>query len=33
MSSTGETASDIRPFHLDIPDEALEDRQAVTALA
>jgi Epoxide hydrolase N terminus len=25
MSSTGETASDIRPFHVDIPDEALED--------
>jgi pimeloyl-ACP methyl ester carboxylesterase len=25
MSSTVETASDIRPFHVDIPDEALED--------
>jgi pimeloyl-ACP methyl ester carboxylesterase len=25
MSSTSETASDIRPFHVDTPDEALED--------
>jgi pimeloyl-ACP methyl ester carboxylesterase len=25
MSSSVETASDIRPFHVDIPDEALED--------
>jgi hypothetical protein len=25
MSSTVETAIDIRPFHVDIPDEALED--------
>jgi len=25
MRSTVETASDIRPFHVDIPDEALED--------
>jgi pimeloyl-ACP methyl ester carboxylesterase len=25
MSSTGETANDIRPFHVDTPDEALED--------
>ena len=25
MSSTVETASDIRPFHVDIPDDALED--------
>src|SRR3954451_3590340 len=25
MSSTVETTSDIRPFHVDIPDEALED--------
>ena len=25
MSSTGETANDIRPFHVDIPDAALED--------
>jgi pimeloyl-ACP methyl ester carboxylesterase len=25
MSTTIETASDIRPFHIDIPDEALED--------
>ena len=25
MSSTVETAVDIRPFHVDIPDEALED--------
>jgi pimeloyl-ACP methyl ester carboxylesterase len=25
MSSTVETASDIRPFHVDIPEEALED--------
>jgi Epoxide hydrolase N terminus len=25
MSNTVETASDIRPFHVDIPDEALED--------
>jgi len=25
MSSTAETASDIRPFHVDIPDEALDD--------
>jgi pimeloyl-ACP methyl ester carboxylesterase len=25
MKSTVETASDIRPFHVDIPDEALED--------
>jgi pimeloyl-ACP methyl ester carboxylesterase len=25
MSSTVETASDIRPFHVDIPDEALDD--------
>ena len=25
MSTTGETASDIRPFHVDIPDEALDD--------
>jgi pimeloyl-ACP methyl ester carboxylesterase len=25
MSSTVETASDVRPFHVDIPDEALED--------
>ena len=24
MTSTGETASDIRPFHVDVPDEALE---------
>jgi hypothetical protein len=25
MSGTVETASDIRPFHVDIPGEALED--------
>ena len=25
MRSTVETASDIRPFHVDIPDEALGD--------
>jgi hypothetical protein len=25
MSSTVETATDIRPFHVDIPDEALDD--------
>ena len=25
MSSAAETASDIRPFHVDISDEALED--------
>ena len=25
MSSTVETATEIRPFHVDIPDEALED--------
>jgi hypothetical protein len=25
MSSTVETAIDIRPFHVDVPDEALED--------
>ena len=25
MSSTVETAMEIRPFHVDIPDEALED--------
>jgi hypothetical protein len=25
MRSTVEAASDIRPFHVDIPDEALED--------
>jgi pimeloyl-ACP methyl ester carboxylesterase len=25
MSSTAETATDIRPFHIDIPDEALDD--------
>jgi len=26
MSSTVETASGVRPYHLDLPDEALEDR-------
>ena len=25
MSTTVETTSDIRPFHVDIPEEALED--------
>jgi len=25
MSSSGETSSDIRPFHVDTPDEALDD--------
>ena len=25
MSSTGETANDIRPFHVDIPEEKLTD--------
>jgi pimeloyl-ACP methyl ester carboxylesterase len=32
MSSNGETAIEIRPFHVDIPDEALEDlRQRIAA--
>ena len=32
MSSTVETTSDIRPFQVDIPDEALEDlRRRVAA--
>ena len=25
MSSTVETATEIRPFHVDVPDEALDD--------
>jgi pimeloyl-ACP methyl ester carboxylesterase len=33
MSSTVETASDMRPFHVDIPDEALEDlRRRIAAM-
>jgi epoxide hydrolase-like protein len=33
MSSTVETAIDIRPFHVDIPDEALEDlRRRIAAM-
>ena len=32
MSNTAETASDIRPFQVNIPDEALEDlRRRITA--
>ena len=32
MSSTVETANELRPFHIDIPDEALEDlRRRVAA--
>jgi hypothetical protein len=32
MSTIAETATEIRPFHVDIPDEALEDlRRRITA--
>ena len=27
MSTSVETAIDVRPFHVDIPDEALDDRR------
>jgi hypothetical protein len=33
MSSTVETATDIRAFHVDIPDEALEDLRRRIAAA
>jgi hypothetical protein len=33
MSSTVETTSEVRPFHVDIPDEALEDlRRRIAAM-
>ena len=33
MSSTVETAKDIRPFQIDVPDEALEDlRRRIAAM-
>jgi hypothetical protein len=33
MSGAVETASDIRPFHVDIPDEALDDLRRRIAAA
>jgi hypothetical protein len=33
MSTTVETATDIRPFHVEIPDEALEDLRRRIAAA
>ena len=33
MSTTVQTATDIRPFHVDIPDEALDDlRRRIAAM-
>jgi hypothetical protein len=34
MSSTVETATEIRPFHVDVPEEALDDlRRRIAAVA